>query len=83
MGEVVYVALLGLGLGALYAMLGQSIVVARLGSGLVNLAAGAMAVSATYQFVELRREGDLVLPLLDVLPGALDVPVRLSLSDGA
>ena len=75
-------AFLGLGLGALYAMLGQSIVVARLGSGLVNLAAGAMAVSATYQFVELRREGDLVLPLLDVLPGALDVPVRLSLSDG-
>ena len=82
MGEVVYMAFLGLGLGALYAMLGQSIVVARLGSGLVNLAAGAMAVSATYQFVELRRDGDLVLPLLDVLPGALDVPVRLSLSDG-
>jgi sulfate-transporting ATPase len=47
-------ALLGLGAGAVYAMLAQGIVVIFRGSGVINLAQGAEAMLAAYIFHSLR-----------------------------
>src|SRR3546814_7603664 len=55
---------LGIGAGALYAALAQGILVAYRGSGVVNLAQGAMAMYGAYTFHELRSTGRLVLPPL-------------------
>src|SRR3546814_3727959 len=49
---------LGIGAGALYAALAQGILVAYRGSGVVNLAQGAMAMYGAYTFHELRSTGD-------------------------
>ncbi len=80
--NIIVFTLFGLGLGGLYAMLGQGIVVAYKGSGVINFAHGAIAMYVTFTFSELRATGDLRLPLIDFLPGHLDVPVNISLSDG-
>lgn len=60
---IVY-AYLGLGAGALYAALAQSIILGYRGSGLVNFGQGAMAMIVAYAYSELKAEGRLlVLPL--------------------
>jgi ABC-type branched-subunit amino acid transport system ATPase component/branched-subunit amino acid ABC-type transport system permease component len=46
-------ALLGLGAGAIYALLGQGLVLIFRGSGILNLAAGAFAMAGGYLYYEL------------------------------
>ncbi|HEX8770720.1 MAG TPA: branched-chain amino acid ABC transporter permease, partial [Acidimicrobiales bacterium] len=62
--------LLGLGTGAVYGALALGLVMEHRVSGVVNFAHGAMAMYAAYVFVELRKHGDLVLPVVG-LPGRL------------
>jgi branched-subunit amino acid ABC-type transport system permease component len=50
--EVLRFALLGLGTGAVYAMLAQGLVVVYRGSGLINFAQGAMAMVGAYCYYE-------------------------------
>jgi branched-chain amino acid transport system permease protein len=66
---------LGLGTGAVYAVLALGLVVEHRVSGVVNVAHGAMAAWATYVFVELREAGDLVLPVVGI-PGRIHVADR-------
>ena len=65
-----YVAamLLGLGPGAVYAALGLGLVLTYRSSGVINIAHGAFAMYATYQYAELREVGDLVLPVVGLPP---------------
>jgi branched-chain amino acid transport system permease protein len=53
---------LGLGPGAVYAGLGLGLVLTYRGSGVLNLAHGAMAMYSAYVYAELRSSGNLVLP---------------------
>jgi sulfate-transporting ATPase len=50
--EVLRFALLGLGAGAVYALLAQGLVVVYRGSGLINFAQGAMAMVGAYGYYE-------------------------------
>jgi branched-chain amino acid transport system permease protein len=54
--------IVGLGAGAAYAALAMALVTTYRGTGVVNIAQGAMAVWVAFVYDELRREGDLVLP---------------------
>jgi ABC-type branched-subunit amino acid transport system permease subunit len=64
MGAYVVYAYLGLGAGALYAALAQSVILGYRGSGLVNFGQGAMAMIVAYVYSELRTNGRLlILPL--------------------
>ncbi|MGI8984200.1 MAG: branched-chain amino acid ABC transporter permease, partial [Acidimicrobiales bacterium] len=62
--------LLGLGAGAVYAGLGLGLVLVHRVSGVVHVAHGAVAAYVAYVFVELRTQGDLVLPVGRVDLGA-------------
>lgn len=59
---------LGLGAGAVYAALGLGLVLTYRASGVVNVAHGAFAMYATYQYAELREVGDIVFPVVGVPP---------------
>lgn len=59
--QAVQASLLGLGSGSLIAALAIGIVVMYRGSGVVNIAAGAMAMYASYVFNSLNTEGSLLL----------------------
>lgn len=59
-------ALIGLGVGSFYAALATGLVVTYRGTGVINFAAGAMATWGVYVYDELRRHGDLVLPVIGV-----------------
>ncbi|MFC6879409.1 ABC transporter permease [Actinomadura yumaensis] len=61
MDQVILFILLGLGPGALYAGLAQSLVLTHRGAGIINVSAGAMAMWGAYTFYGL-REGHLLLP---------------------
>ena len=65
--------LLGLGAGAVYALLGLGLVLEHRSSRVVNFAHGGLAMFCAYVYVELRDQGTLVLPVLGI-PGE----VRLS-----
>jgi sulfate-transporting ATPase len=54
MSDVVQFALLGLGLGALYALASQSLIVVYRGSGVLNFAAGAIGVVGAYLYWEIK-----------------------------
>ncbi|MET0910372.1 MAG: ABC transporter permease, partial [Ilumatobacteraceae bacterium] len=58
--------LLGLAAGAVYAAIAIGLILVHRGSGVVNLAAGAMAMFPAIVFVRLRTAGELVLPLIGV-----------------
>ena len=66
--------IVGLGAGAAYAALAMALVTTYRGTGVINIAQGAMAMWAAFAYDELRRRGDLVLPAgrLD-LGGGLEV----------
>ncbi|MEY3796433.1 MAG: hypothetical protein RLZZ170_447, partial [Actinomycetota bacterium] len=66
MTQLLLFALIGLGAGCLYAALGIGVVVGFRGTGIINFAAGALAVWSVYVFDELRKTGDLVLPIVIV-----------------
>ncbi|MBL7502443.1 ABC transporter permease, partial [Frankia sp. CN7] len=59
---------LGLGTGAVYAALGLGLVLTYRASGVVNVAHGAFAMYATYQYAELREYGDIVFPVVGLPP---------------
>jgi ABC-type branched-subunit amino acid transport system ATPase component/branched-subunit amino acid ABC-type transport system permease component len=67
-------ALLGLGLGSMYAGLGTGVVVTYKGTGVINFATGAMAMWGAFVCDELRRSGDLVFPVIGI-------PDRVHLGD--
>jgi ABC-type branched-subunit amino acid transport system ATPase component/branched-subunit amino acid ABC-type transport system permease component len=54
MTEIFQFALLGLGAGAIYALLAQGMVVIYKGTGIVNFAQGAFAMVGAYLFFELK-----------------------------
>lgn len=62
-----FYALLGVGTGAMYAAFSLSVIITYRGSGVINFAVGALAMIPAMVFAELRRSGDLVLPLI-VIP---------------
>ena len=53
MTAVVQYAVLGIGLGAIYALLGQGIVLIYRGSGVLNIAHGGLAMFAAYLYLQL------------------------------
>ncbi len=55
MTDVIRFAVLGLGLGAIYALAGQGIVVIYRGSGVINFAQGAIGTAAAYLWWELSQ----------------------------
>ena len=55
--------IVGLGAGAAYAALAMALVTTYRGTGVINIAQGAMAMWAAFVYDELRRQGDLVLPV--------------------
>lgn len=64
MNQYLLFLVLGIGTGALYAGLAQGVLVAYRGSGVVNLAQGAIAMYGAYTYYELSASGRLVLPPL-------------------
>ncbi|MFZ0043677.1 MAG: branched-chain amino acid ABC transporter permease/ATP-binding protein [Solirubrobacteraceae bacterium] len=58
MSAVIQYGLLGLGAGAIYALLGQGIVLIYRGSGVLNLAQGAYAMIAAYLYLQLHAPGN-------------------------
>lgn len=66
MEEVLRFALIGLGLGALYSLASQGLVVVYRGSGVLNFAHGAIGMVGAYTYYEVR-----VVQGLPLLPAAL------------
>jgi ABC-type branched-subunit amino acid transport system permease subunit len=66
MSSVLLFALLGLGAGAVIALLALGVVGEYKASGVVNFAQGAIAMFCAYCFTELRSTGELVLPVIVV-----------------
>ncbi len=62
MSEIFLYLVLGIGTGAVYAAIALGLVLGFRGSGVVNYAAGAMAMYPAMVYVTLRQKGDLVLP---------------------
>jgi len=75
MTSVLLFTLVGLGSGAVIALLSLGVVGEYQASGVVNFAHGAIAMFCAYCFTQLRSTGDLVLPVLVV-------PHRLPLASG-
>src|SRR4051812_44216786 len=79
--------LLGLGAGAVYAVLALGLVLVHRASGVLNFAQGALAMYVTYVYAELRDTGDLVLPVIGVphrlhLSGPASFPLAFGLALG-
>jgi len=67
MDQIILFALLGLGTGALIAGIGLGVVLTYRGSGVINVATGAMAMAAGYAFYSLKTITDTPLALLGTL----------------
>ncbi|HEX7135215.1 MAG TPA: ABC transporter permease [Iamia sp.] len=63
MDEHLLFLIVGLGAGAAYAGLAMAVVTTYRGTGVINIAQGAMAMWPAFVFAELRTTGDLVLPV--------------------
>ncbi len=82
MNDAIVFCLMGLGIGALYSMLGTGLVIIYRGSGVINFAQGAFAMYGALTFDEARRNGYVRLPFVDFLPTrTLNVPIAFQLSD--
>jgi branched-chain amino acid transport system permease protein len=79
--NLAFYALIGLGLGALYAMLGMSVVVAYKGSGVINFAQGAVGMYVVFNYTQLRSAGQIFLPWVNFLPGR-HTPVLITVVNG-
>jgi ABC-type branched-subunit amino acid transport system ATPase component/branched-subunit amino acid ABC-type transport system permease component len=80
MTDVIRFFVLGLGLGAMYALAGQGIVVIYRGSGVINFALGAIGTAAAYFAWELQKAGwpfGLAFVAGVTLSAALGVAVQL------
>jgi branched-chain amino acid transport system permease protein len=73
MKDLVVFTLLGLGSGTLAAGLAMGVVLSYRGSGVINLAAGAIATLGAYVFYGLRQTGDLFLPPIPFAGAKLDL----------
>jgi branched-chain amino acid transport system permease protein len=65
--QIVLFALLGLGTGALIAGIGLGVVLTYRGSGVINVATGAVAMAAGYAFYSLRTVVDTPVALIGTL----------------
>jgi ABC-type branched-subunit amino acid transport system ATPase component/ABC-type branched-subunit amino acid transport system permease subunit len=63
MSDYINFLIVGFGAGAAYAAIGLGLVVTYKGTGIINFAAGAMGAWGCYVYDELRRSGNLLLPL--------------------
>ncbi len=63
MTEHLLFLIVGLGAGAAYAAIAMALVTTYRGTGVINIAQGAMAMWAAFVYDALRRQGDLVLPV--------------------
>jgi branched-subunit amino acid ABC-type transport system permease component len=82
LNDIIFTLLIGLGLGALYAMLGAGLVVSYKGSGVINFAYGAMAMYGLFTFDTAWNRGEFFFPWVDFLPTkGLNIPVKITLSD--
>ncbi|MGH9191945.1 MAG: ABC transporter permease [Acidimicrobiales bacterium] len=63
MSEHLLFLIVGLGAGAAYAAIAMALVTTYRGTGVINIAQGTMAMWAAFVYDELRRRGDLVLPV--------------------
>src|SRR4029450_10181342 len=57
MNEVIRYALLGLGVGALYALASQGLIVIYRGTGVLNFSLGATAIAGVFMQWELQQHG--------------------------
>ena len=69
MAEIVRFAMLGLGIGAVYVLLGQGLVLVYRGSGVVNFAHGGLALVGGFAYFELAEQQD--WPVMAALAAAL------------
>lgn len=85
MNDIIFDLIGGIGLGALFAMLGAGLVVSYKGSGVINFAHGALAMYGMFTFDSAWNRGEIFLPWVDILPThTLNLPVRITLdSDGS
>ena len=82
MKDTLFILIAGLGIGALYAMLGSGLVVVHKGSGVINFAHGALAMYSVATFDRLWHEGEFFLPWFDIVPTHVaNLPVRIGVSD--
>ena len=63
MDEVLRFALIGLGLGAMYSLASQGLVLIYRGSGVLNFAHGAIGMIGAYAYLELKTAWDLPFPI--------------------
>lgn len=75
MSEHLTYLVLGLGSGAVVAALAIGVVVTHRASNVINFAHGALGVYVAFAYYELRRSGDLVLPILG-LPDRVGLVAR-------
>ena len=81
MKDPIFFLLLGLGPGALYAMLGSSMVVAHKGSGVINFAHPAIAQFVVFDYIAMRSKGYIKLPWFDFLPSkGFNFPVTIKIA---
>jgi branched-chain amino acid transport system permease protein len=79
MDQIVLFALLGLGTGALIAGIGLGVVLTYRGSGVINVATGAVAMAAGYAFYSLRTVVDAPVALLGTLAFTVLLGVAIEL----
>jgi branched-chain amino acid transport system permease protein len=79
--NLIFYALIGLGLGGLYAMSGMSLILSYQGAGVVNFAQGAMAMFVVFDFTQLRTAGQIYLPWINFLPDR-HTPVLITVTHG-
>ena len=72
MGTLIVFALLGLGIGAMYAALAVGVIVVYRATAVVNFALGAQAMFPAVVYAELRTSGDLLLPVIGI-PNRYDI----------
>jgi ABC-type branched-subunit amino acid transport system permease subunit len=63
LGSYIAFGLIGLGTGSIYAAIALGLIMVYRGSGVVNFAFGAMAMSSAYVYDALRTDGTLTLPI--------------------
>ena len=74
MDQIIVFAIVGLGVGVVYASIAMGVVITYRGTGVINFAIGAMGAWSAYVFDELRTSGDLVLPVIVVPVGKAERP---------
>jgi branched-chain amino acid transport system permease protein len=79
MDQIVLFALLGLGTGALIAGIGLGVVLTYRGSGVINVATGAVAMAAGYAFYSLKTVVDTPVALLGTLAFTVLLGVAIEL----